>query len=174
MGLHLPTRMPVGESPSSAADGGVVGGDDGKIPPGPVPIPDPLFRRTPITHKEIDKYGPTPGCVGCQSKMRGEVTRRGHSDRCRQRIEEAMRQDAQDKRKFEKADERMAHKIAKEVEKADRKRKAGEEHEEEKAYMDTGDQGSHDDAEGDRQKRRKADEPASSSAAHGGAAGGDE
>ena len=53
------------------------------------------------------------------------MTRRGHTERCRTRIEEAMRKDEQDKRKLETADERMTHKIAKEVEKADRKRKAG-------------------------------------------------
>ena len=101
-GLHIPTRMPLGEPPSGGTDGDAAGGNEEGIPPESAPSPDPLFRRTPITHKEIDKYGPTPGCVGCQSKMRGEVTRRGHSDRCRNRIEEAMRADAQDKRKIEK------------------------------------------------------------------------
>ena len=98
VGLHIPTRMPIVDPPSGVADGGAAGGTEADIPPEPVPVPDPLFRRTPITHKEVEKYGPTPGCVGCQSKTRGEVTRRGHSDRCRRRIEEAMRQDAQDKK----------------------------------------------------------------------------
>ena len=85
-----------------------------------------------------------------------------------------MREDAQDKRKFEKADERMKHKIAKEVEKADRKqREAGGDQEEEKTEMDTVDHGPDDEVDGDRQKRHKADEPASSGVAHGYAAGGE-
>ena len=73
------------------------GGDDQDIPRDEAQASDPLVRRTPITHKEIDKYGPTPGCAGCQAKSRGEVTRRGHSDKCRQRIEEEMRKDDTDK-----------------------------------------------------------------------------
>ena len=55
-------------------------GGDHIIPPVPEEIPDPLVRRTPITHREVEKYGPTPGFVGCEAKSRGEVTRRGHSE----------------------------------------------------------------------------------------------
>ena len=83
----------------------------------------PLIRRTPITHKEIENSGATPGCVGCEAKARGESTRRGHSDKCRRRIEEAMRNDEQDKKKIDKADERLAHNIAKDIEKSERERK---------------------------------------------------
>ena len=74
------------------------GGGDPDIPEEAAPSPDPLVRRTPITHKEIDKYGATPGCVGCEAKARGEVTRRGHSDKCRRRIEEEMRKDEAEKK----------------------------------------------------------------------------
>ena len=102
VGLNVPTRMPVGEPPSGSADGAAAGGDEGEVPPATAPMPDPLVRRTPITHKEIGKYGTTPGCEACEAKMRGEVSRRGHTERCRSRIEEAMRADAQDKRKLEK------------------------------------------------------------------------
>ena len=85
VGPYIPTRMPMGAPPGSAADGGAAGGGEegGDIPPVPEPVADPLTRRTPITHKEIDKYGPTPGCIGCQAKLRGEITRRGHSEKCR-------------------------------------------------------------------------------------------
>ena len=102
VGLHIPTRMPMGTPPGGAAAGGAAGGGEegGEIPPVPEPVADPLTRRTPITHKEIDKYGPTLGCVGCQA-MRGEITRRGHTEKCRKRIEEAMRNDESDKRKLD-------------------------------------------------------------------------
>ena len=135
-------------------------------------MPDPLVRRTPIAHKEIGKYGTTPGCEACEAKMRGEVSRRGHTERCRSRIEEAMRADTQDKRKLEKADERMTHKIAKEIEKSDRKRKVGGAQEEENE-MDTVDKDPVDEVDGDRQKRYRVDESASSGGTYGQAAGGD-
>ena len=99
VGLHIPTRLPTEVAPDGDPHGVAVGGDDGQeIPPATIPVTEPLIRRTPSTHKEIDKYGPTPGCVGCKAEMRGESTRRGHSDRCRRRIEEAMRNDEQDKK----------------------------------------------------------------------------
>ena len=40
------------------------------------------------------------------------------------RIGEAMRKDGEDKKKLEKADERINYRIAKDIEKADRKRKS--------------------------------------------------
>ena len=80
MGLHIPTRLPMNTALSGGTDGAAAeGGEDGDIPRDERPS-DPLVRRTPITHKEIDKYGTTPGCGGCEAKARGEVTRRGHSE----------------------------------------------------------------------------------------------
>ena len=99
-GLHIPTRLPAEVAPDGGPDGATVEGDDGQeIPPATEPVAEPLIRRTPITHKEIAKYGATPGCEGCEAKTRGESTRRGHSDRCRKRIEEAMRRDDEDRKR---------------------------------------------------------------------------
>ena len=124
MGLHIPTRLPMDAALGGGTDGDAVeGGGDAGIPEDEVLISEPLVRRTPITQKEIDKYGMTPGCEGCEAKSRGEVTRRGHSERCRNRIEEAMKNDDSDKKKLDKAAERMTHKIAKDIENKDRKRK---------------------------------------------------
>ena len=92
MGLHIPTRLPSGPALGGGTHGAAAeGGEATDIPEATAPVSDPLVRRTPITYKEIDKYGLTPGCGGCESKSRGEVTRRGHSDKCRHRIEEEMR-----------------------------------------------------------------------------------
>ena len=124
MGLHIPTRLSADAALGGEADGVAAGGgEDGYIPRDEAQASDPLVRRTPITHKEIDKYGPTPGCAGCQAKIRGEVTRRGHSDKCRQRIEEGMRKDETHKKTLDRADERMTHNIATYIEKTGRKRK---------------------------------------------------
>ena len=120
VGLHIPTRLPSDAALGGGTDGAAAEGDEETseaIPEATAPFPDPLVRRTPITYKEIDKYGLTPGCVGCEAKSRGEVTRRGHSDKCRRRIEEAMRKDDEDKKKLDKADELITHKIAKDIEK---------------------------------------------------------
>ena len=118
MGLHIPTRLPADPALGGDADGAAAeGGEEPDIPRDTAPAPDPLVRRTPITHKEIDKYGPTPGCVGCEAKARGEVTRRGHSDECCSRIEEGVRKDEAYKKKLDKVDEIMTHNIAKYIEK---------------------------------------------------------
>ena len=47
-------------------------------------------------------------------------------------MEELMQQDEEDRKKLEKGKERITHKIAKDLEKADRKRKAEEEAKENK------------------------------------------
>ena len=78
-------------------------------------MPEPLTRRMPITYKEIEKYGYTEGCPGCEAKKRGDVARRGHSERCRKRIEEKMKLDEEGKKKIEKTEERITHKIAKDL-----------------------------------------------------------
>ena len=72
VGLHIPTRIAPkpGELESGAAPGGVAPEEDKGIPEAP-PIPEPLTRRMPITHKEIEKYGYTEGCPGCDAKKRG-------------------------------------------------------------------------------------------------------
>ena len=83
---------------------------------------EPAARRRGITQVDLDKYGYTPGCPGCLAKQRGEVAKKGHSEACRKRIEDLMREDAEDKKKIEASDERITHQIARRIELADRKR----------------------------------------------------
>ena len=71
-------------------------------------------------------YGYTDGCVGCEAKKRGEVTRRGHSEKCRKRMDERMRQDEAGRRRIDKTEERLTHKKARDLGKADKKRRAEE------------------------------------------------
>ena len=74
------------------------------------------------------------------------------------RIEEAMRKDDEDKKKLEKADERITYRIAKDIEKADRKRKADKPQEEQEMTDNSGARGSQDDDEMDRKKKVRFDD----------------
>ena len=67
----------------------------------------PTPRRRMITETELKKYGCTDGCPTCEAKKRGEITRRGHGEACRRRIEGLMMQDAEDRKKLEKVRNRM-------------------------------------------------------------------
>ena len=58
---------------------------------------EPMARRRVITQMELEKYGFTAGCPGCIAKQRGEVAKRGHSEACRKRIEDMVRQDVEDR-----------------------------------------------------------------------------
>ena len=116
VGIYIPTRIMEKASGGGASGSSALGGDAEGLPM-PAEIPEPLTRRMPITHKEIEKYGFTEGRPGCQAKQRGEIARRGHSEKCRRRIEEAMRNDEEGKRKMEKTDERITHKLARDLEK---------------------------------------------------------
>ena len=80
IGLRIPVRIEVEGEPVGEASGLPQGFPEGEIPPVPEETPAPLVRRAPITYKEVEKYGPTPGCIGCHAKTKGEVTRRGHSE----------------------------------------------------------------------------------------------
>ena len=88
---------------------------------------EPTARRRGITQIELEKYGFTEGCPGCIAKQRGEVAKKGHSEACRKRIENLMRQDEGDRKKIEAADDRISHHIARRLEQEEKKRKTAEE-----------------------------------------------
>ena len=75
---------------------------------------EPLPRRMGITATELEKYGYTDNCPGCQAKRRGAVAKKGHSEACRKRIEELMKQDDNDK-KLQRTDERITAQIARRI-----------------------------------------------------------
>ena len=43
-------------------------------------------------NRVLEKYGPTVGCKGCETKMNGDDSR-PHTSECRARLEELMRGD---------------------------------------------------------------------------------
>ena len=61
---------------------------------------EPASRRRGITQADLDKYGLTPGCPGRLAKQRGEIAKRGHSDACRRRIEDMMKDDVDDRKRL--------------------------------------------------------------------------
>ena len=121
---------------------------------------EPAVRRRAITGAEIEKYGPTRGCPGCNAKVRGESSRRGHNEECRVRIEKLMREDADDRRKLEATDRRITEHIARKIEKEERKRKEKEE-EKEAETMETEEQEApQEEQEAKRRKQWKLELPA--------------
>ena len=49
-----------------------------------------FVRKWKIYRDDVLDAGPTPGCAGCRAIMRGLDTRAGHTQQCRDRIEEAI------------------------------------------------------------------------------------
>ena len=84
---------------------------------------EPLPRRMGITMAELEKYGYTDNCPGCMAKRRGAVAKKGHSEACRKRIEDLMKQDNSDKKKLQKTDDRITAQIARRIEHEDQKDK---------------------------------------------------
>ena len=63
-------------------------------------------RRMRITAAMLAKYGYTEGCEGCRYKRAGLAEAKAHSEKCRQRIVEAMRETEEGRRVMEREDER--------------------------------------------------------------------
>ena len=62
----------------------------------PVPLPEPEVKRKRVYIRadvELQKYGYTPQCAGCDAAKTGEIPARPHSEACRSRITRAMEQD---------------------------------------------------------------------------------
>ena len=109
MGLHIPTRIAQkqgDEAEAGGAYGGVGPGEGGQEDiPAPVEMPEPLTGRMPIAHKEIEKYGYTDGCPGCEAKKKAkwqeEGTRINAGKESRRRCDwmRKARKDREDRRK---------------------------------------------------------------------------
>ena len=96
--------------------------ENDQVTQAPIKIAKDPVREFRITKATLDRYGTTPGCIGCEAHLAGFCRR--HHDDCRRSIEQAMahddelkhRWDARDARrgktlerdeKFEEADEHM-------------------------------------------------------------------
>jgi hypothetical protein len=85
------------------------------------PARNPMdVRRMRITMETLQKYGFSEDCEGCRFKRAGMNERRGHSDKCRERIYKEMQNDEDDKQKLKTEEDRINHKLAESIEKGDK------------------------------------------------------
>ena len=81
-------------------------------------------RRRVITMRELEKYGFTPGCAGCEAKRRGGIAKSGHSEECRKRVEAKMNDDEVGRAMLDQTRQKFVEHTARKIEKEeDRKRK---------------------------------------------------
>ena len=61
-----------------------------------------------VTHRDLDKYGCTPGCPACEYVLKDQKIARGvaHSKECRQRIRENIEIDEETRERTNRADDR--------------------------------------------------------------------
>jgi hypothetical protein len=84
-------------------------------------VEETLVRNMRITRKDLMKYGKTKGCKACDSSDAKGVVKRGidHSDLCRQRLQERMQEDAQDRDRLAnyqlRTDERLAERMERDL-----------------------------------------------------------
>ena len=63
------------------------------IPIPPLPFEGARVQRERITKQDIDEFGATIGCPGCNA-IKDNKRAQAHSDRCRKRIEECLSNEA--------------------------------------------------------------------------------
>ena len=93
----------------------------------PIPMPSVPFdgARVPrerITKQDIDEFGATIGCPGCNS-IRDNKRRQEHSERCRRRIEESLRKTPHGAERLERREEVINEALAEEVRRRELKKK---------------------------------------------------
>ena len=95
-----------------SAGGGVPDSNPVKAPGAP--------RRVNIRKADLQKYGFTAGCVGCQHAQM-DLPNRVHTDECRQRVTQAMESDDTNKIRLERAKDRQDQYFAKVIEDSEAK-----------------------------------------------------
>mgnify|MGYP001264530129 FL=1 len=84
------------------------------IPPIPrQPESEPARRRTRLNRSDFMKHGFTVGCDGCRAVRLGLKEHRGHNEKCRERIEEKLKEENSER--LRRANERINHDIAERV-----------------------------------------------------------
>ena len=79
-------------------------------------VPEINVKRMMIRKEDVEKYGATKNCGGCQAVEEGRGRRVNHTQECRNRIEEEMKQDPNDAMRIERSKRRIDEEIGREVE----------------------------------------------------------
>ena len=86
------------------------------IPIPPLPFEGARVQRERITKQDINEFGATIGCTGCNA-IRDNKRAQAHSDRCRMRIEERLRTTPHGTKRLDRRDEVINEALAEESEK---------------------------------------------------------
>ena len=92
------------------------------VPMPPLPFDGARVPRERITKQDIDEFGATIGCPGCNS-IKGNKRRQGHSERCRRRIEESLRKTPHGAERLERREEVINEALAEEVRRRELRKK---------------------------------------------------
>ena len=91
------------------------------LPPPPVPFEGARVQRERITRTDIEAFGTTAGCPGCNAIRSGKRAQ-AHSDLCRVRIEERLKTTPEGAERPDRRSEVLNEALAKEVERNVRRR----------------------------------------------------
>lgn len=83
---------------------------------------EPQVRRMRLRREDYEEYGYTTGCPGCRALLRG-VAPQTHSEPCRRRMEDILKNSEIGQRRKRVADERINQRLAKKAEEEDNRRK---------------------------------------------------
>ena len=107
------------------------GGDEepitvtGEVPrAAPEPIWEEKVNRAYIMKSDIVKYGATKGCPGCRAAVLGERART-HSEQCRARMEQLMKEDSKDNERLKEAEKRKERADTRRREEVDKRARIG-------------------------------------------------
>ena len=92
------------------------------IPIPPLPFEGARVQRERITKQDIDEFGATIGCPGCNA-IKDNKRAQVHSDRCRKRIEECLRNTPHGAERLDRRDEVINEALAEEVRRGEQRKK---------------------------------------------------
>ena len=95
------------------------------IPIPPLPFEGARVQRERITKQDIDEFGATIGCPGCNA-IKDNKRAQAHSDRCRKRIEECFRNTPHGAERLDRRDEVINEALAEEVRRGEQRKKRSE------------------------------------------------
>ena len=87
-----------------------------------MPFDGARVQRERITKQDIDEFGATIGCPGCNA-IRDNKRRQAHSDRCRRRIEESLRKTPHGAERLDRREELINEALAEEVRRGEQRKK---------------------------------------------------
>ena len=92
------------------------------IPIPPLPFEGARVQRQRITKQDIDEFGATIGCPGCNA-IKDNKRAQAHSDRCRKRTEECLRNTPHGAERLDRRDEVINEALAEEVRRGEQRKK---------------------------------------------------